>query len=288
MSTRRPTTPNTINTTSIASAWLAESPAALDEGRFHLALTTVAPTAGATFGRFARILPPSIATRLADIVEWSADADAIHAQVTFPPDMARNGNVVEVPQWLPRMISIATYTDDPTSLEPDDLAVCADSRRLFVVERDTGREVRPSTFHKLNSRVRAPNLARFLQDVAATEADAAGGWAWGAAENLPFLPRLRWGRIVLSPARWLAPEALRESHSPFVEWRDRVQAWRAHWAVPRTVLLTATPRRGAHRPPAAAAHMPSRDGRSMVLPAVPGSPPASAAALARPCPGTPG
>jgi hypothetical protein len=50
---------------------------------------------------------------------------------------------------------------------------------------------------------------------------------------LPYLPRLRYGKTVLAPARWLLAAAdLPAPTAPLPEWASALDAWRERWRVP--------------------------------------------------------
>ncbi|MGP3947565.1 lantibiotic dehydratase [Streptomyces sp. 7N604] len=216
---------------------LADSPTALQEGRFRLVVVGGAAQAGAVSGRFAHLLPEGARAALDALARTigTRSPGAARAQLTFPSPNSRSGNVAQVPRLLERLIPVAVFADrdDPHTLDVDSLLVGADPHRLFVVDRATGREVVPTVFHMLTTQWNAPNVARFLREVSATGERAWRLWDWGAAEALPYLPRVRYGRTVLAPARWRpAPEVL-DQEAPFGRWAAAVRAWRDRWRVPR-------------------------------------------------------
>ncbi len=221
---------------------LADSPAALQEGDFQLVVVAGSQPAGAMFGRFAYALPPDPQAALADLARsvGHPDGDVLAAQLTYQTSHARSGNVSQVPRWLDRRVPVAVFTDrgDPGELDLGDLAVGADTRRLFVVHRPTGREVVPTAFHMLDSQWQAPNVARFLREVSASGVRRWRPWSWGQCETLPYLPRVRCGRTVLSQARWRPTARLRDTAPPFEEWTDAVREWRDRWRVPDRVCLS--------------------------------------------------
>jgi len=71
---------------------------------------------------------------------------------------------------------------------------------------------------------------RFLIDVTVNRPQPARHWDWGNLETLPFLPRVRYGRTVLTQARWLPDHTLYDSADlPSREWADRFTMWRQRW-----------------------------------------------------------
>ncbi|MCZ0973629.1 thiopeptide-type bacteriocin biosynthesis protein [Streptomyces albulus] len=129
---------------------------------------------------------------------------ALRAQVTFRPGHARHGNAAQVPQWLDRLLPVGCFADpdDPGVLDPRRLAVRAEPDRLRLVDSATGRPVDPAVFHLLTPQWDLPDVARFAAELAEGGTRPWRAWDWGGADVLPYLPRVRYGRTVLAPARW--------------------------------------------------------------------------------------
>ncbi|MFE1172215.1 lantibiotic dehydratase [Streptomyces sp. NPDC058773] len=220
---------------------------ALDDGEFRLVLApqALSPLAGAMFGRFAPVLGPS-GSPLRDLArhaERSAPDDEIPAAVAYRPRVARSGNVSAVPQWLSHRIPLGVgpaAAETAHDLRLESLAVQADSDGLRLVDRPTGRRVRPLSYSMLNpGNGHLPYVARFLLELGHEGRSFCAPWSWGRWASAPALPRVRYGRTVLSPARWLPDRALRAAAvrgDP--EWAAQAGRWRRRWDVPRRVLLT--------------------------------------------------
>ncbi|MFD5461854.1 lantibiotic dehydratase [Kitasatospora sp. NPDC127059] len=217
----------------------AASQEALVAGEFTLVVSGIGATAGAMAGRFAPVLGEAGRPLTETVRTLPTDnPEAVRAQLAFRTPRAHTGNVARVPQLLPYAITLAQFADrtDPAVLGIDDLAVVADHDRLAVVSRRLGREVVPTLPHMLATDVHAPNAARLLDELSRSGAGSWPRWRWGAADALPFLPRVRYGRTVLSPARWLPEEpALRDAAVPYRQWCARLAEWRRRWRVPRVV-----------------------------------------------------
>ncbi|MGW3172178.1 lantibiotic dehydratase [Streptomyces sp. NPDC001153] len=221
---------------------VAPSVRALRDGEFRLVVMGgSAGPAAATFGRFAALLPdglrPSL-TRLARVTDGER-ADALHAQIVFQARHGRGDNVTQVPQWLEHRLPVGVFADpaDPGTLALGDLAVCADPHRLVIVDTAGGREVVPSVLHKLNTRTLAPNAARLLDEIGRGQVRGVHSWEWGRAEELPYVPRVRYGRTVLSLARWRPTEAVLDQDTPYPAWTRAVAEWRERWQVPDRICL---------------------------------------------------
>ncbi|MET8999269.1 lantibiotic dehydratase [Amycolatopsis sp. NPDC004169] len=108
----------------------------------------------------------------------------------------------------------------PGDLSLADLLVEVRDGRLRLRSARDGRRVLLRAANLLTPAT-APNAVRF-----ASEVSEHGYWRfgeiWGDLAHLPFLPRVRIGRVVLQPARWQLPDT-------------DFAAWRRAWPVPRHV-----------------------------------------------------
>ncbi|WP_079143479.1 lantibiotic dehydratase [Streptomyces luteocolor] len=217
----------------------AESAAAVDRGDFTLVLVGAATASGGHMGRFAHLFPAAQTEEIRQTVRAARErAGRLPVQVHHQASHHRHANVAQVPTWLDGRLVIGAHpgpaAPDTTDLTLDSIAVCADSEGFRIVCTERGRELTPSALHVLNRELTAPNAVRFLVEAAGFGRRQWRLWEWGAAQDLPFLPAVRTGRTVLSPARW----RLEATGLPLDEWR-------ALWRVPDHVQLTL----GDHRIP---------------------------------------
>ncbi|MFG6197797.1 lantibiotic dehydratase [Nonomuraea sp. JJY05] len=211
---------------------------AVERGAFTLWVTGVPRPASSMVGRFAHLLPQQDRDLLA--ASFAApDDDAVAAQLSFPPRRRRSEHVIRVPQLLPAVISLAEHPTAETELiSVDDLAVTADSTQMYLVQLSTGRRIVPRVLHALEALVHTPPLARFLAGVAGARHAVYGPFDFGAARGLPHLPRLRYGRSVLAPARWILGAAdLAGRRDPLNVWEKHLDAWCERWHVPSWVVV---------------------------------------------------
>ncbi|MFI1522680.1 lantibiotic dehydratase [Kitasatospora cineracea] len=210
----------------------------LADGDFTLVTTptTGTLTAGAMAGRFAEL------TGARDGVGrlLSGDDPALPAQVDFVPVLPRALNVMQVPRLLPHTIAVGTFTDpaEDGCIDWRDLVVAADGYRLRLYWEKTGQEVRPVLPHVLSLGTAAPNLVRFLGELGhCGEEKIWQAWNWGPFEHLPVLPRVRLGRVVVSPLSWRPSAELRESAEDGGNWQGAVDTWRRELDVPDRVTV---------------------------------------------------
>ncbi|MDT9681064.1 lantibiotic dehydratase [Streptomyces sp. TRM76323] len=218
---------------------LSESIAALDRGDFRLLGSPHigAWTAGATAGRFAAAagLTGELARLAADTAVAPDDA-VIAAQVELMPREPRGLNIVQVPRLLPYRIPVGVPDDrdDPGCLDWRSLLVAAGSDGLRLLHPESGRPVRPVLPHMLALDTQAPPVARFLMDLATARPRVWSGWDWAGHDALPYLPRVRYGRVVAVPKRWLPGRRLRDAarEQGAGVWEQGLDAWRRRLAVP--------------------------------------------------------
>lgn len=218
----------------------ASSTQALDEGDFSLRITGAPRTPTSMIGRFAHLLDPADRDQLTHTLAATATGtdEVVVVQLSFPPRRVHNQNVVRVGRLLPTVVSLAEYPAEGQTISLEDLAVTADANQLYLVHRSTGQRVVPYVAHALDVTVQTPPLARFIAEVADARNAVFGPFDLGAARTLPFTPRIRHGRTVLSPARWLLTSAdLADGPRTGVErWEKRLHQWRQRWRVPARVI----------------------------------------------------
>ncbi|MEV7616371.1 lantibiotic dehydratase [Streptomyces sp. NPDC089799] len=221
---------------------------ALAGGDFRLVIGALSPAAGTTTGRFVDLLdgPDRERTRTLYAALPTEEPGAGAAQVSSPPLLVATENIARVPALLPHLIPLAEYGDpggapaaEATAavMGVDTLAVSGDRHRLRLVDTSTGRTVEPTTLNAVEPTRFTQPLARFLCELPRAGASVAP-FVWGAARRAPFLPRVRYGRTVLAPARWTVPaDDLPATGSPSDDWGRAFGAWRRRFRMPAAVFL---------------------------------------------------
>ncbi|MER7049545.1 lantibiotic dehydratase [Streptomyces jumonjinensis] len=226
-------------TTELIARVNAPSPDALKDGEFTLAVTGVSRTTGTVTGRFLHLLDAEDRDRMAKAYATAANATdgALPVQISAPPLHAATENVARVPAMMPAILALGEchdHTGEQVLL--DDIAVTADVHRLYLVSRSRRCPLEFVTLNAVEPVHRTHPLVRFLTEATHAMSAPCAVFDWGAATALPFLPALRYGRTILSPARWLlttADLAARDTDQP--QWDESLVAWREQVAVPSTV-----------------------------------------------------
>ncbi|AXK37819.1 lantibiotic dehydratase [Streptomyces armeniacus] len=234
----------------------APSQEALGRGDFALVVSpgTGSFSPGSLLGRFAYLLDDQdvvgdLARRSAEgpgNADRTAGGGAVSAGLEFAPPLARSVNVARVGSFWPERIAVGCFADRslPAVRGLGDLALVADLDRLYVVDARTGQEISAQFPSMLDLRGGAPAAVRLVLEVSRAGREARPVWMWGAAGSFPWLPRVRYGRTVLAPARWrFSDPALTDSSVDDAEWARRLATWRERWHVPDRVAVGVGDRR---------------------------------------------
>lgn len=212
----------------------ADSAEDVRRGRFEVWATSAARPSSSMAGRFTDLLPED--DRDAWMAALAGPTGPLPAQLLFPARRRRSGNVVRTPVATGH--TIALDWPDPGGIPLADLAVTCDARHLYLIRSSTGQVVEPRVLHALEPTVLTPPLARFIAELAGARRTAWRLPDWGAASRLPYLPRLRHGRAVLAPARWLLDAAaLPAPAAAPATWEEAFDRWRTRRDVPSSVVL---------------------------------------------------
>ncbi|MFG2950498.1 lantibiotic dehydratase [Streptomyces adustus] len=235
----QPVQPSTEVTARITAASLQ----AMRQGEFTLHVVGVARSAGTTTGRFLSILGDDDRRRMSGVYAGlpGVHQSALVAQISSAPLSARAENVARAPQATEWVISLGDYHGPGTRLIAlSDLAVTADARQLHLISLSRRRPVHTLLLNAVDLGRHSHPLARFLAEAPAALAVPCHGFLWGtAASSLPFLPALRHGRTILSPARWLlARDDLPAPAVPWPQWDAAFARWRRDVRLPERVYLS--------------------------------------------------
>jgi thiopeptide-type bacteriocin biosynthesis protein len=214
---------------------------AVNRGEFTLAVIGVSRTAGTTTGRLLDLFEPGDRARIAAAYTAipTTTRDALVAQISAATLYTVADDVARAPQVLPHLLPLGEYHDNRQGrIALTDIAVTADAHRLYLVSLSRRRLVEPLVLNAVEPVHHTLPIVRFLTEAPTALAARCTSFDWGGAASLPFLPALRHGRTIISPARWLLPAA--ELPGPTASWRvwgERLAAWLDAVGCPKAVYL---------------------------------------------------
>ncbi|RBM04526.1 lantibiotic dehydratase [Streptomyces sp. PT12] len=229
-------------TTELTVRLHATSPLALDAGDFTLAIVGVSRAVGTTVGRFLHLLDTDDRERLAKTFSTGPGTNegVLTVQISAPPLYAGAENVARIPRVMPTLLALGEYRDPGAQTEVglEDIAVTADVDRLYLVSVSRRRPLEFMTLNAVEPTRYTHPLVRFLTEATVALSIPCTPFDWGAAAALPFLPALRHGRTILSPARWrLVATDLASDDAEWTEWDESLAVWRNQVAAPSTVYV---------------------------------------------------
>ncbi|GAA0994125.1 lantibiotic dehydratase [Acrocarpospora macrocephala] len=219
----------------------ASTPAALNGGDFTLTVACASRHAGTSVGRFLHLFTADEQDRIAEAYRGlpTSTAGAMAVQLSSPPLSARTDALARTPAVLP-VLSLGEHRPPlDSAVDLDDLAVTADAHRLILMSISRGRAVEPLMLNAIDLRHGTHPLARFLCEVSTGTTAPCTPFFWGRVANrFAFLPRVRYGRTILSPARWsLTAAALPASTATAAEWVREFHEQRHSHRIPDVVRL---------------------------------------------------
>jgi thiopeptide-type bacteriocin biosynthesis protein len=144
---------------------------------------------------------------------------------------------------LPDVLALGEHPPPAHGMSVRDLAVTADHDQMYLVSLSRRCVVEPVVAHSL-VRHQWPVLARLLFELPRACSSAVSLFDWGPARCLPFRPRVRYGRAILSAARWrVRREQLPDRAAAPSEWVSALSVLRERLGLPAMVYVGTGDRR---------------------------------------------
>lgn len=218
----------------------AASDAALDRGDFQMFLSGTAGPSGARLVARSCLFEPELEASVRDHLraEEAARPEAVFAEVSYCPE-PRTANILHRPELRDAEIPIGGTPGSGNLVKLADLLVTVDGGRIRMFSAELGREVVPRTttahdFHAAD----ALGVYRFLGALQGEGTAAVTGWDWAPLSGAPYLPRLRYGRVVLAKRRWrLTAAELEALLAGSGDLTGRVERLRANRGLPHVGYL---------------------------------------------------
>jgi thiopeptide-type bacteriocin biosynthesis protein len=230
---------------SVRASIVAPSMEALRQGDFQIHLLSAqGPSGAALLGRFChsnRELEDCVRRHLKQ--EEAHEPEAVYAEIVYLPD-GKVGNIISRPvlrEYEIVYLGRSGVIQEHQIPVQDLLVTVTPDERVLLYSRKLQKRIIPrlTAAHAFFDPGLAPlyQFLCYLQYQPRTNVPAIN---WGPLEDLPFLPRILSGRVILSPARWkISPDEVK-----LLATTDRrqsfaaVQALRKDRGLPRWVLYS--------------------------------------------------
>lgn len=200
---------------------LSESAAAADEGNYRFDLSACGgPSAANLLGRFCHG-DSSLTDKVKACLEEEAQThpDHIYAEIIHLPE-ARAGNILLRPQLRDHEIVYLGNGSVPAThqIPLTDLMVSIQHDNTIVLRsKKFNKRVIPRLSTAHNYRAAGLPVYKFLCDLQFQRLHTGLGWNWDHLSNEPFLPRVRYGKVILSKCTWL----LQKKDYPALSAKDK-------------------------------------------------------------------
>lgn len=220
----------------------ATTPQALDTGDFTLWVNGVSRAVGTLTGRFAHLDGMDLKNAYRKLP--TATAGALAVQISAPPMVDTATNIARTPPLLPCLLVVDEHPPPSGEGEArlvsfDDLAVHIEADQLRLVLRSTGQVIEPLLLSALEPRWYTHPLVRFCYELPRAHTTPHLMFTWPASTRAwVFLPRLRSGRTVVSPALWrLRAADIPEPDADSETWGKSLRELQGRRRLPDTVHL---------------------------------------------------
>ena len=214
----------------------------LDAGRFEVLWRGAGGPSGARLlGRFCHADAELTRLTLAHLrAEEAHQPGAIFAEVVHLPQ-GRIGNILARPVLREYEIPFLGRSGAPADKQigVSDLDVTVNGNRIVIRSRSLRREVIPRLSSAHNFAMGSLGLYRFLCTLQSQNVAAGLYWGWGPFDGAAFLPRVRFGRTILSRATWRMTEEEIETlkKAKGAGLLAAARAWREKRKIPRLATL---------------------------------------------------
>ena len=220
----------------IAAFVYAKDAVQINKGNYLLELSPNlgVANAGRHLARFSHLLSNAESFVFEDPGEIVRDTQ-LAAELVYLPTAGRTANLLLRRQIHESCIFWNTFPKDGLCIPPNEIVVGLYQNRFYLRRRNEARHINLVSNHMVNER-QAPGFCRFLCLVNHDDFPLFTHFYWGVLESAPYLPRVRFGRVVLRPQEWKISEAQKQLY--FGKGRERLDDYRREFGVPRHVFLT--------------------------------------------------
>jgi thiopeptide-type bacteriocin biosynthesis protein len=225
---------------------IAGSVADIEYGDYRLVLRGGSQQAAALFGRFASLLP-ELDGSLRQVLVHGTGTVGLPAQMMNHAVPALAYAVGNAPQWTDRTVPVGEVrlgaesgrgTGQQVDHDVTDILIGLRGDGFRAVSAATGDELRIFQANVQNVDDSGTPAVRFLRQISDGRGKPWRPWSWGEFDAAPHLPRIRYGRSILSLERWRASSDMADAGGDWKRWGRAFYAWRERYRVPDEVEVS--------------------------------------------------
>lgn len=217
----------------------ADSHQNIDLGKFSLLLCDIYQEGASSFGRFLDLLGNDTQVKVAQFfaLEEQLDVQSRFIELSYFPAVLRGANVTIHPCLRRHRLDIQGCCDGHEgAFSLEDIYVGATSSKFYLTNEKCQFNIITRENHLFNVDF-APLPIKFMRYVTRSQYTQLSLFSWGSIQEMAvFLPRVRFGKTILSPAKWnIDPK-------PYFKGTDAkniasFNAWAAQWDLPQNFFL---------------------------------------------------
>lgn len=159
-------------------------------------------------GHFARYLnlSPALKNKAQSLVneEKTLHENVIFAEILHRADEMKLNSVMPVTNLYDAVIPVSLQNKNKNKMEIalSDLYVSIQEGKFRLKSKKLNKEVMPVLTNLYNFQKDSNPILQFLAYIEMQNGLLSLGWDWGSLIRMPFLPRVEFQQVILSPARW--------------------------------------------------------------------------------------
>ncbi|MFI5342617.1 MAG: thiopeptide-type bacteriocin biosynthesis protein [Chlamydiales bacterium] len=217
---------------------LADSNENIDLGEFLLVLGYITNEGASSFGRFLDLLDRDTQEKVSQFfkAEEQLEAQSLFVELSYLPATVRGANVTTCPCLRNHRLDIEGSHGQKGALALEDIYVGATPSKFYLTDKESRFNIITRTNHLINV-FYAPLPLKFMRYVTLTQYPLIPTFSWGSLqETAVFLPRVRYGKTIFSPAQWnVDPQSYRKESSE--NNISSFHAWADQWDLPKSFFM---------------------------------------------------
>ncbi|MBA3238027.1 MAG: lantibiotic dehydratase [Parachlamydiaceae bacterium] len=216
----------------------ADSNQNIDLGEFLLVISEITNEGGSLCGRFLDLLGNDAQAEIAHFfkLEEQLETQSLFVELSCLPEAVRSGNVTIHPCLRSHRLDIEGETGQEGGLSLEDIYVGATLSKFYLTDKESQINIITRANHVLNISLESLPI-RFMRYITRSQYPSIPLFSWGSLqETAIFLPRVSFGKTILSLAKWnIDPKPyLKESSEKNI---SSFNAWAEQWDLPQSFFM---------------------------------------------------
>ncbi|MDU0812815.1 lantibiotic dehydratase [Bacillus siamensis] len=220
---------------------IAENIHSFNKGEYEIILNYENPVSnlgGKASGRFIDLIKNENKTK--EIYRgWRGTDNTVIAEMSYTPTNGKIANIMNVENLFDFEINLNNYyTKNKKNISISDIVVGVEEDTFYLKSKKLNEKILINVNSLVNLDL-TPNVFKFLHEVSLYNKQYVVGFHWGRFSESEFLPRVKYKRIILSPAIWnFKLSNFNDSKGvDYNEWLKTFTEWIKKWSVPKSIYL---------------------------------------------------